>query len=125
MKERCYRKAHIYYPIYGGRGIIVCERWKKSFAAFQEDVGKRPSTQHSIERIDNDKDYEPSNCRWATRKEQNRNRRDTKTILYKGEVRKICELAEEHNVKLEQLHNRVRRGWPIERALTTPCLAYM
>lgn len=76
MKNRCTNKNCDKYEYYGGRGIQVCARWQKSFVAFLEDVGERPSLQHSLDRIDNDGNYEPGNVRWATRFEQMNNQRE-------------------------------------------------
>lgn len=76
MRSRCRTPSNASYPSYGGRGITVCERWDTSFEAFLEDMGERPSLDHEIDRRDPDGSYEPANCRWLTRKENNARRRD-------------------------------------------------
>jgi hypothetical protein len=79
MRQRCYNENHDNYRYYGGRGITVCERWQSSFENFFADMGPRPSPAHSIDRINNDGNYEPGNCRWATRSEQMKNTHRSKT----------------------------------------------
>lgn len=86
MKDRCFYVKNPAYSDYGGRGIKVCEKWFNSFTAFYEDMGPRPSSSHTIDRINGDGDYEPNNCRWATKLEQSINQRKRKdnTSGYRG-----------------------------------------
>lgn len=117
MKARCNKK----HKNYGARGIFVCERWASNFAAFYADMGSRPSTRHTIERINNDGNYEPSNCRWATYAEQGRNKRSNVNITYNGETKTIADWSTTIGIDFSTLHYRlVRGGWPIARALTEP-----
>jgi hypothetical protein len=91
MMARCYNKKDARYKYYGGRGVSICERWQ-DFVAFYEDMGDKPDG-YSIERIDNNGNYEPSNCEWATIAEQNRNNRRTVKIEYDGQTRCMSEWA--------------------------------
>jgi len=125
MRERCYRESHPHYADYGGRGIVVCDRWRESFADFLKDMGPRPSSDYSIERRDVNGNYEPSNCCWATDAEQRANKRNTLTVTFAdGTVAKIVDLAAEASVSRETLYGRIKRGWPIEKALKTPARSY-
>jgi len=94
MIGRCYRPRNHRYAWYGGRGIRVCDRWRTSFEAFLADVGPRPTPRHSLDRIDNDGDYEPGNVRWATSFEQSRNRRNVKLYTHDGETLTLSEWAD-------------------------------
>lgn len=119
LRARCNNPNDPAYPRYGKRGIKVCERWAV-FENFLADMGERPSKAHSIDRKDNDGDYEPSNCRWATRKEQARNRRTNRLITYAGRTQTIFDWAEEKGLSLQLLAWRIEKGWSLSEALETP-----
>ena len=118
-KYRCLNKKARKWKNYGGRGIEICERWKNDFAAFLADMGERPPGT-SLDRIDNDGDYEPGNCRWATCKQQQRNKRNTKWIEYNGVVKDAASWVDEFGMNGRILVNRVRNGWDAEVAFETP-----
>jgi hypothetical protein len=119
MRKRCLDPAHENYPLYGGRGIKVCERWLCSFENFLEDMGERP-LEKFLERKDNSGNYTPGNCVWATRSEQARNRRTNHLITFKGITQPLITWAEQVGISRLTLRSRLREGWTIERALTEP-----
>lgn len=117
IRKRCLNKNDKLYPYYGGRGIKVCDRWMESFQNFLEDMGNRPSSDFSMERIDNDGDYCPDNCRWATRKEQSSNRRNSIIVIYKDKTYCLKDFCTEHGIKYKNVWRRIRQyGWPIEKS---------
>lgn len=120
MLERCSSPRHVHFSNYGGRGITVCDRWRSSFEAFLEDMGKRPSRDHTLDRRDNDGPYSPANCRWATRNEQNQNTRRNRLVAYRGEIKTASQWAREHGIRPSRLITRLWQGWTIERALSVP-----
>ena len=99
MKDRCYNIKSPVYKDYGGRGIFVCEKWLNSFVSFISDMGEKPTTKHSLERVDNNKGYSPSNCIWATRKQQTANQRRSVRLTINGETLLQEEWAEKLNVR--------------------------
>lgn len=117
MKQRCLNPKHKSYPNYGGRGIVICQRWVDSFELFIRDMGPRPTMLHTLERKDTNGPYSPENCTWATVKEQARNRRSTKVVLVDGKFRKVCELADEMGVRNTFIHKRLAAGHSIERSI--------
>jgi hypothetical protein len=118
MLTRCRNPNHPYFRVYGGRGITVCARWH-DFKLFLEDMGPRPPG-HSIDRIDNDGNYEPGNCRWATPLQQSRNSSWNRMVTYNGETKCAAEWAEALNLPYKTLTARLRAGWSAERALLEP-----
>jgi ribosomal protein S16 len=120
MRLRCTDPDHPAYPNYGGRGIRVCKHWLDSPVAFVADMGTKPSEQHEIDRIDNDGHYEPGNCRWATRTENSRNRRNNRLIEHDGEVLPLVAWAERYRIGRDTVRKRLEAGWPVSEALTVP-----
>ena len=120
IKQRCYNPKSKCFDRYGGRGITMCERWLESAANFYEDMGDRPTPQHTIERVDNDKGYEPGNCVWATRAEQNENTSQTRLLTFNGETMSVGKWARKLGIRRKTITGRLDRlGWPVERALST------
>lgn len=119
IRARCRNPKSKDFARYGGRGIKVCERWN-SFDNFLADMGICPPG-HSIDRIDPNGDYCPGNCRWATHKVQQRNRREHRMLTYDGRTQCLSAWAEEMGIDTGTLHRRLGRyGWSVERALSTP-----
>jgi len=113
MKQRCLNPKSPGFKDYGGRGITVCKRWMK-FANFRKDMGPRPAGLQ-IDRKDNNKGYSPSNCRWATRKENNNNRRSSVFITMMGQTKTIAQWSDHLGVRFSLLYNRIYRKWPVDR----------
>ncbi len=109
MRHRCTSPNWPRFAAYGGRGIRVCERWS-SYAAFLADMGRRPSPKHSLDRIDNNGNYEPGNCRWATRSQQARNMRSNHFVVIDGESATLMEWAERSGLDVGCIKGRLKRG---------------
>ncbi len=123
MWARCENPNIPGFKYWGGRGIRVCPEWA-AFERFLADVGPRPSPQHSIDRINNDGHYEPGNVRWATRSQQQTNRRDTLIVTHEGESLPVAEWNRRAGLPQSTLRHRLRLGWPMAVALSTPVRAW-
>jgi len=119
MRARCKNPNHSHYHRYGGRGIKVCERWRE-FDNFLHDMGERPSPAHSIDRINNNGDYEPSNCHWATPIEQSRNGSRMRRVIIGGVEQLLADVCLAHGTSCRIVASRLRRGWTLGKALSTP-----
>lgn len=122
MKHRCKNQSKDFHR-YGGRGIIVCDRWVNSFENFFADIGKRPSSNHSIERKNNDLGYSPDNCCWATGVEQTRNRggkRTNRMVTFNGMTMCVADASAFTGLPINTIHNRLNRGLSDEEACLTP-----
>ncbi|SBV91819.1 hypothetical protein [uncultured Dysgonomonas sp.] len=110
MRARCYNTNGRYYSDYGGRGINVCDRWLESFENFYEDMGDRPSSKHSLDRIDVNGNYEPANCRWATKLEQANNTRNTVFLTHNGITKPISDWARSLGLNKQTIRSRIKQG---------------
>jgi hypothetical protein len=120
IKNRCYNSNHTYYKHYGGRGIKMYFEWINSFDCFYAYVGKSPTKKHTIDRINNDGNYEPGNVRWATMKEQANNRSNTRYFNYNGKLLTISQLSDISNISYTTLKYRLNKEWTLEKAMTEP-----
>jgi hypothetical protein len=118
MKNRCLNKNTERYGRYGGRGIKCCEEWL-DFANFIKDMGEKPIGK-TLDRIDNNGNYEPANCRWATSEEQQNNTGSNRFLTLHGETKTVAEWSRHLCLKPYNIHNRLRYGWTVEDALLTP-----
>jgi hypothetical protein len=119
MNQRCFNPENAKFEHYGGRGITVCKRWVESIVNFLADMGM-PPPKHTIERIDVNGNYEPDNCKWVTRKAQNRNRRNNHYVTINGEKKCLIAWCEHYQIPYGRVHSRLKYGWDIMSALTRP-----
>jgi hypothetical protein len=120
MIQRCHNPKNPGYPGYGGRGISVCDRWRASFLSFLSDMGRRPTYSHSIDRIDNNLGYEPTNCRWATPAEQGRNKRNTVVVVVVGHAVPVIDECARLGISYSAIRARILKGWDPVDAISTP-----
>lgn len=120
MVARCTNPDHAFYKNYGGRGIFVCDRWIESFENFMTDMGAKPGREFSLDRIDVNSGYSPENCRWATHKQQARNKRTSRMLEAFGKSQSAADWSEEAGIPSSAILWRIRIGWSVERAVTEP-----
>lgn len=118
MISRCYDSGNTAYRKYGGRGITVCERWR-DFRNFLEDMGPCPEGL-TLDRFRNSENYNPSNCRWTTPKEQTKNRRNTRFLVFNGQCKTISEWSEITGISYKSIRSRLNYKWSVKRVLTEP-----
>jgi hypothetical protein len=119
MMTRCFNPRRDDYKYYGGRGITVCPQWRE-FTAFLADMGPKPSPEYTLERENTNKNYEPGNCRWATRAEQSQNCRSNRLLTIEGRTQHLNAWGRESTVSVATIHGRLAKGWDARRAVFTP-----
>ena len=120
IKRRCLNKNDARYHHYGGRGILICERWKNSFEAFLYDMGEKPHGNYSIERIDFNGHYEPTNCKWIKNEVQQKNKRSNVILSSSGKTMILSDWAKETGLSASTISARLRYGWSVDDALSKP-----
>lgn len=120
MIERCYSPHYKRFRDYGGRGIRVCDEWRSNYEFFLRDVGPAPTSDHQLDRINNDGNYEPGNVRWATVTEQQRNRRSNVYVESGGERMTIAAWSDRTGIPAKTISRRLREGWDATQAVTLP-----
>jgi hypothetical protein len=123
IKQRCHNPNVSQYQYYGARGIAVCDHWRYSFENFYNDMGECPPG-YSIDRMNVDGNYEPSNCRWATEEEQRNNKTTSVFVEYEGERLTAAQMARKLEVPYKLFKGRLDRGWSIDKIITTPVRAH-
>jgi len=118
MLSRCHNEVDPKFKSYGGRGIFVCDRWRNSVEEFYADVGDRPFEGASLDRIDNNLGYSPTNVKWSTPTQQARNKTTTTVVTFQGKERKLIELCEESGIKYRTAKSRLALGWAVNDVFT-------
>lgn len=119
MRQRCNCQTHKFYLRYGGRGITICERWSK-FENFLSDMGRKPSPHLTLDRIDNEGNYEPNNCRWASYSQQQNNRSSNRVFEFNGTSKTLKQWCVQFGINPVTASDRIKRGWTFARAMTQP-----
>lgn len=122
MIDRCYTTSSSSYAKYGGKGIKVCDMWRNSFSRFLDDMGNKPSSGCSIDRIDGSRGYYPDNCRWATKIQQTNNQKSNIKVCWDGQVYNVSQLMRKLGIYTRSgvYYTRLNRGWSVKRAFTEP-----
>ena len=123
MRSRILDKSSKSYKDYGGRGILIHPDWVSDFKAFFDHIGPRPSADYSLERIDNNGNYEPGNVKWASRISQANNKRSNRKLTLGTETKTLAEWCKEKKLRYKTVHARLTNGWSVERSLMTPTVS--